>query len=85
MVVVIDGSQGMDQMPVVAGALAELPPNVEASVMIAGDEPVSAPGYQCRHARPIGQAWKVRGGQDNVPALVEAWDLAAQKPDSLIV
>lgn len=84
MVIVIDGSQSMDQMPVVAEVLAQLPSTVEASVIIAGDQPVSV-GTVSADTRDRLARWRVRGGQDNVPALVEAWDLAAQKPDSLVV
>jgi hypothetical protein len=85
-VVVVDGTLGMVDLPAVAGALAELPAGIETSVIVASDDPVllgalaGAPDTRNRLA-----TWEARGGQDNLPALVQAWDLAAEKPESLIL
>jgi hypothetical protein len=85
-VVVVDGTRGMVDLPAVAEALAELPATIETSVIVASDEPVlvgtltGAPDLRHRLA-----AWESRGGQDNLPALVQAWDVAAEKPDGFIL
>lgn len=85
-VVVLDGSVGAVDLPAVADALAEVPATIETSVIVASDEPVLlgtlAGTSEIRNGLA---AWTARGGQDNVPALIQAWDLAAEKPESLVV
>lgn len=83
-VLVIDGSQGMEHFPAIAEALTALPVSLDVPVILASDEPVAL-GTLNAETRSRLAAWKAKGGQDNVPALVQAWDLAAQKPDSLIL
>jgi len=85
-VVVVDGTTGMVDLPAVAEALAELPGTIETPVIMASDEPVllgSVTGTP--ESRNRLAAWQARGGQDNLPALIQAWDVAAEKPDSLIL
>jgi hypothetical protein len=66
----------------VADSLALLPPDMELAVVIAGDrttvavEPGRGPGHGQRAAAAV-RAAAFAGGCDNVPALLQAWDLAA--------
>ncbi len=84
-VIVIDGSQRMAQWTnVIARALAHMPP-VDTPLVLAGDTVTSvyasAPG-----SLPAALAQcTFRGGCDNIPALVHAWDLAAAARDGVIV
>lgn len=92
-VLVVDGSKSMDElMPVVAGVLPQLPEGAELSVLIARDvvEEFSGPvrkadagwlrDLSARLAREHGA-----GGQDNLDALVRAWDLASERTNSVVL
>lgn len=89
-VFVIDGSRGMQpEFAAVAAALAALPEGLPATVLLANDE-VNELAADARVGGRSGgwdrlQNWKATGGRDNLPALVRAWDIAAQTPGSLIV
>ncbi len=77
-VVVIDGSRGLaEEAAALRHVLAELP-GPRARVILASDEPVEvAPDALSRR--------RFRGGTDNVPALVQAWDRAARSPFGFVV
>jgi hypothetical protein len=91
-VFVIDGSTSMrDQADSIADALAKMPERGEFAMVVASDEVVElAP---MRPATPENAAiaaealkrFDFRGGQDNLPALTRAWEIASQNPDSVIV
>jgi hypothetical protein len=89
----VDGSAGMtDQLGVVVEAIRRLPAEVEAAVVLAGDELVQwgaerRAGESPTHAELASEVARVRcvGGQDNLPALVRAWDLASESPAGVVV
>lgn len=92
-VLVVDGSAGMaPYASEIAEALRSAPQGLPLSVIIAGDSP-GKPGDQPakgskedyeRSASRI-EAFRYRGGRDNVPALAEAWDRAAQGSKGMVV
>jgi hypothetical protein len=92
-VFVVDGSQAMEEhFSAIAGTLENLPAGIEFAVLAANgqlaDSPLpaqrgSAETYRSA-ARELGRM-QAMGGQDNVPALVRAWDLAAASPQGVIV
>jgi len=91
-VFVVDGSQDMAaHLPTVAKAIRGLPASADCTVLIASDEVVTLDAATLRTAATPSAAadvllrWKPRGGQDNLPALLSAWNLAAQKPGGTIV
>jgi len=91
-VFVIDGSAPMrDQADSIADALAKMPERGEFALLVASDEVVElAPMRPVTHANAAETAGSLkrfdfRGGQDNLPALSRAWEIASQKPDSVIV
>lgn len=85
LIVVVDGSEGMgNPAQELAAALAGIPESVELSLIVASD--VLEPGDstpQKASAAAVANLQKTlthlaaRGGQDNLPALEQAWDLAA--------
>jgi hypothetical protein len=91
-VFVIDGSATMlDQAASITDAMAKMPERGEFALLVASDEVVElAP---MRPATPENAAktadalkrFDFRGGQDNLPALTRAWEIASQNPDSVIV
>lgn len=87
---VLDGTQGMDASArAIAAALTNLPPGLEVALLLASDG--------CEEIVPLQKAtpdlcrrlaaWKFHsaGGHDNLPALIRAWDLAAQTKAGAIV
>jgi hypothetical protein len=92
-VFVVDGSQAMaPYLPAVGEALTNLPAGMEFALMVANDqvrdlprhvEPGSRETYR-RAADELGRLRAV-GGQDNVPALLRAWDIAAESPAGAVV
>jgi NADPH-dependent ferric siderophore reductase len=92
---VVDASHSMREiMPTVAEALRNLPEGIEIGLLLAADdvkvffelENVQN-GSEMLYEHMV--AWlktaEYVGGQDNVPALLQAWDMAVAKPESLIV
>lgn len=86
-VFVVDVSQGMaGAMPSIAQALEALPAGLEGRVVMAASEPaeltesLGSPALRER----VG-SWRAVGGEDNVPALLRAWDLAAGKSGAVVV
>jgi len=92
-VFVVDGSSGMDEhYPAIAAAITNLPDGLEFAILIALDEakavrPSALPATleNRRHAIDLLRQSKPAGGQDNVPALIHAWDLAAESANGVIV
>ena len=89
-VVVIDGSQQMKNLqPQLAKSLAQLPSTVETKIILASDEAVQLnQEFFNPTAEKISSTINdisFAGGNDNVPALIKAWDLAAEKPNTAIV
>lgn len=91
-VLVVDGSHGMQAaVPDLIEALSKLPEGIEISALLALDRveellPVQTGTfalYQKLGALLRGQ--RFRGGCDNVPALEQAWDLAAASANGVIV
>ena len=90
---VIDGSRQMAPVfPLLADALLRLPDGMETSVLLARDKveefsgpvrKVDAAFLQDLSGRLKGT--RVAGGQDNMPALVQAWDLAAEWTNSVMI
>ncbi|MCP5521458.1 MAG: PEP-CTERM sorting domain-containing protein [Verrucomicrobiales bacterium] len=89
----VDASVGMsDELPAVAEAIRNLPADIGADVILAGDEPVRL-GVAEREGAPLSHEELARrverarclGGQDNLPALVRAWDLASESPGGVVV
>ncbi|MGH9938285.1 MAG: VIT domain-containing protein, partial [Blastocatellia bacterium] len=91
-VFVIDGSAAMsDQAASIADALAKMPERGEFALLVASDEVVELAPMQAASSAPAMKAadalkrFDFRGGQDNLPALSRAWEIASQNPDSVIV
>lgn len=92
-VVVMDGSEGMQSAAQeLVEALAGIPESTEITVLIASDDQ-KVPAAKPEKATPavvgglrqrLGQVRFV-GGQDNLPALESAWDLAAQVDNGVVV
>ncbi len=89
-VFVIDGSRLMkDRVPAIAATLAKLPSNAESLILLASDGVVDL-SQGVRNIAPNAFAQMLNGadfagGNDNLPALLRAWDSAAEKPNSVIV
>ena len=91
-VFVMDGSASMtDFFPQIAEALRGLTKDVEFAVLLAGDSveelsPVRrGDEAHCRQIADRLARSEGVGGQDNVPALLRGWDLAAEKPGGAVV
>ncbi len=89
-VVVVDGSLPMkDRAEAMAATLAKLPSSVESLILLASDS-VGDISQGVQKIAPqsfadlLSKAEFV-GGHDNLPALLRAWDSAAEKPNSAIV
>lgn len=91
-VFVVDASAGMNTvMPHIAETLRSLTNGVEFAVLLAGDSveelsPIrKSDAAVCRDVAERLTRHKGVGGQDNVPALMRGWDLAAEKPGGVVV
>ena len=91
-VFVVDGSAAMaEHLGDIADALVAMPPGIESCLIVAGDdvtEPVPVAGESHTPYRVIAEhvrALQVAGGCDNLPALIRAWDVAAEVPDGVVV
>jgi hypothetical protein len=82
LVVVVDGSQGMQQYAnAIADALATLPDDLSFDLILASDEVVvlsdrSVPVQTRDEGIDALRRARFVGGQDSVPALIEAWERA---------
>lgn len=89
-VVVIDGTKGMEaSYAAIKGALARLPPGLDFALLLARDgceeiEPLQK-GATELYRKVALTKFHSPGGHDNVPALIRAWDLAAQGKAGAIV
>jgi hypothetical protein len=91
-VVLIDGSRGMRKYADdLADAIAAFPTGAELAVILASDDVVEAvpvgevsEGVLAEAANSV-RDFGFTGGCDNVPALMRAWDIAADKPGSVIL
>ena len=82
---VVDGSLGMAAaQSAVAQAIGQLPPGLPATVVWAADEAVTLTNGTGTLKESLLRQ-RTCGGQDNVPALLRAWNLALQTPGSAIV
>jgi PEP-CTERM motif len=90
---VVDGSAQMEpHLPLIANALAGLPAGVEFALLMASDTAQELTGRpQPGDDELYGTAaealrrFRAAGGQDNMPALLRAWDYAAQREHSAVV
>ncbi|OAD19592.1 inner membrane protein [Candidatus Thiomargarita nelsonii] len=90
---VVDTSNNMrESMQAVADALEHLPDGMEFMLLLAADEiKMFSDRVQKGNEMLYLQMddWlktvEYAGGQDNIPALLKAWELAAKKPESMIV
>jgi len=87
---VMDGSRDMaPHLDTVADAIRAVAASTETLVLAASDEVVAlsgaGSGQRGADAATALQHLKTYGGQDNVPALLQAWNLAAQKSGSVII
>jgi len=90
---VVDGSQAMkEHFPAIAGTFENLPAGIEFAVLVANDHLTDSPlrverasAEALRRVPEVLRRMKAAGGQDNVPALVRAWDLAAESPQGVVV
>jgi len=92
-VLVIDGSTGMEQVyPAIANSVPKIPAGIAIEAFIAGDTvsvvrpanikaDVDFPATLAEHISNI----KAVGGQDNLLALEQAWDAAAETKNSVIL
>ncbi len=89
-ILVLDATKGMEGcLPAIRAALGRLPPNTDFALLLARDGceelmPIQKAGTDLA-ARTARLKPRTAGGQDNVPALVRAWDLAAQAKAGVVV
>ena len=91
-IIVLDGSAGMKEaQPQIAEALRQLSSGLDASVIVASDsieELVPLRGVDAMFRTELEnklEHFHWAGGQDNLPALIKAWDMAAEKPGGVVV
>lgn len=78
-VFVVDGSRSLqDYVSALAATVAKLPSQIDRQVFLATDRVVEV------NASVLASTAFV-GGNDNLPALLRAWDVAAEMPNSVIV
>jgi hypothetical protein len=93
LVVVLDGSEGMQSNArEFAEALATIPETTEIAVIIANDQkkefnarPQKATAVVIKEIQQSIRQFHFAGGQDNLPALEAAWDLAAAADHGAVV
>lgn len=88
LIVVVDGSREMRaHLPALATALRQLPPGIALSVLVAGDEVVLLGDTNRTGSDVLTElaAWPATGGQDSVPALIRAQELAGREPGAAIL
>jgi hypothetical protein len=89
-VLVVDTSLGMKEFyPAISTALARLPQGIDFSLLLAKDGceelvPIEKGTQELYHRLRLGYLTS-EGGHDNVPALNQAWELAAQSKNGAIV
>lgn len=79
-IVVLDGSTDMAaHWQSIMAALHKLPASLAPTVLVASDRVATFTNLTTLAAH------RPRGGQDNLPALLAAWNLAVRQPDSCII
>jgi hypothetical protein len=92
-VLVLDTTAGMDRYwPSIARALETFPVGIEMNVVFARDgartlwtEPSKVDEISLREAGRVLRRAEAEGGHDNLPALLRAWDIAAQGDPAVIL
>ncbi len=91
-VLVLDGSRDMAGLRSgLASVIDYVPAGTEFAVLLATDTPVALLPPTALDSGKVASLrekladWQPAGGQDNVPALVQAWNLAAQKSGGVII
>lgn len=92
-ILVLDTSQRMRaSISEIIAALETLPPNIEVKLLLAGGNGVyeESTNGQALSGSPAEIARRLRsidfeGGANSVPALIKAWDIAAENPESAVV
>lgn len=92
-VIVVDGSGELKaSLPGIAKILGQIPEGVETALLLASDELkdplLAAPGTSAASHEAAAKSLRdaqLIGGQDNLKALTEAWDLAAERPNSVVL
>jgi hypothetical protein len=89
-ILVVDGTKGMEaSYPAITATLKELPGNIDVALLLARDGTVELMPLQKSSADISAKASLKQqhsdGGHDNVPALIRAWDLAAEGRHGAIV
>jgi len=90
LIVVVDGSRDMQpHLRSIAAALASWTPPSALTVLVAADEVVEL-GKRSARSSDAGAlesltSWHAVGGQDNVPALIRARELAAAEPGAVVL
>ena len=90
---VVDGSRQMNDLRQrIADSLAKLPDGIEAELLLASDGWIDlSHGVKTLSLQTRQEFAKLLkdidfiGGHDNAPALLQAWNVAAEKPDSAII
>ena len=78
MVVVVDGSKSLaPYVAEIADVIASQERGARITLLLAGDEVVACPDHEPARAARWLRSQTLRGGQDNLDALVAAWDVAA--------
>lgn len=90
LIVVVDGSRAMGpHLRELADALGAWPPSQPLTVLVAGDEVVTLGQRSARSSDAseleVLAAWRATGGQDNVPALRRAFELAASQGGAVVL
>ena len=90
LIVVVDGSQQMREIqPQLAKSLAQLPGTIETKIILASDQVAElTQEFFKPTAEKISSMINEQsfaGGNDNLPALIKAWDVAVAKPNTAIV
>jgi hypothetical protein len=89
-VLVVDATKGMESCyPAIRTALSQLPANIDFALLVARDGFDEVVPLQKGTTNLSAKSAQLRlcsaGGHDNVPALIRAWELAAQAKDGVIV
>lgn len=92
LIIVLDGSRGMQAAAAgLSQALTNMPTGAQLAVLIAGETVVELTGAPDSAAAVLQRfneqlaSLSYRGGQDNIPALEKAWDLASIKPGGIVL
>lgn len=91
-ILVVDGSKSIEEYKSdIAALLPNLPAKVEFGVLVAADEvveitkPVQVSPEICRSIGAKLEKRSYQGGQDNIPALIKAFDLTNGNPENAII